>query len=319
MTILILAILSMIAMRYHSRLRFGRGRGISILIPFQSLDPQRRENYQWLKRYWRAQLPGAEIITGRDINAIYRKIPFSKSVAVNDARSQATGDILAIIDADGYVDADSVLLAAKRIRKARKRGHKLWFVPYRRFFRLGQEAARRVLDSSPKYPYRFPTPPAPEDVQETGNAQVGHWYGAMAQILPKEAFDTVGGWDVRFRGWGGEDHAAMRATDTLYGPHKTLDCQVLHLWHPMRTPDGQTSEWVHWKYRTWAGQTEHSANDALSGRYYGATGHPTRMRSLVDEGLQVRFADKHKKHCECHHHHKKHKHCHCHCHCRPSV
>ena len=76
----------------------------------------------------------------------------------------------------------------------------------------------------------------------------------MIQIMPSEAFWEVGGWDERFRGWGGEDHAAMRATDTLYWRHKTMPVQVLHLWHPMISPDG-TSDWVHWRERVWANQT----------------------------------------------------------------
>ena len=77
----------------------------------------------------------------------------------------------------------------------------------------------------------------------------------MIQIMPSEAFWEVGGWDERFRGWGGEDHAAMRATDTLYWRHKTMPVQVLHLWHPMISPDG-TSDWVHW--RECAGPTRQS-------------------------------------------------------------
>jgi hypothetical protein len=281
----VLAILTVIAIHHLVR-HLRRGRGISILIPFQSTDPQRKENCDWLVSYWKAQLPGAEVVIGQDNDALRQGIPFSKSVAVNDAVKRSKGDILAVIDADGYVDAKSVHHCAKQIRKARRRGQKLWFVPYRHFYRLNKDAARLVLDSSPKNPFRHPMPPPADSLQGTdGNPQVGHWYGAMIQIMPREAFTTVGGWDTRFRGWGGEDHAAMRAMDTLYWPHKTVDTQVLHLWHPMLSPAGGKSDWVHWKERTWAGQTSHSANDVLSGRYYSAMGNPAKMRTLVDGGL----------------------------------
>lgn len=100
--------------------------------------------------------------------------------------------------------------------------------------------------------------------------------------MPREAFECVGGWDERFRGWGCEDHAAMRATCTLYWKHKTFPAQFLHVWHPMCSTKG-TSKWVEWQDRVWAGQTEAGANNELSGRYYAAHGDVKRMRSLVDE------------------------------------
>jgi len=217
--------------------------------------------------------------------AHHPSIPFSKSAAVNNAASKARGDVFVIIDADGYLPASVVLLCAKKIREDRERGIRLWFVPYRKFYRLTQNASRRVLESSPSHPYEFTVPPDPQDVLDdhSSGSRLGHWYGALIQIMPREAFECVGGWDPRFRGWGGEDHAAMRAMDTLFWPHKTLPGQVLHLWHPMFNLD-KVSAWVHWKYRTWSNQTTTGANDDLSGKYYGATGDEKRMQKLVDEG-----------------------------------
>ena len=188
------------------------------------------------------------------------------------------------MDADGFVPAASILLCAEKIRRARKRGHRLWFVPYRRFYRLTEAASQKLLKSNPCHPYKFPSPPSDKDIQNSEGSQFGHWWGAGIQIVPREAFEEVGGWDERFRGWGGEDHAAMEATDTLYWPHKTLPGQFLHVWHPMFNPTSETKEWVEWSYRVWAGQTKAGANDKLSARYYGANGLRKRMRKLVDEG-----------------------------------
>lgn len=142
-------------------------------------------------------------------------------------------------------------------------------------------------------------PPDPECIQGDADPNIGHWYGAMAQILSRAAFHMVGGWDERFRGWGGEDHAAMRATDTLYWHHKSLPDQVLHLWHPQIGPQG-TAAWIHWKERMWEGQSDPAANDRLSWRYYHAMGNKKRMRKLVDEGRN------HWIECERHRHHKHH-------------
>ncbi len=263
-------------------LRLRRGHGISIIIPFRCADPTnpRMRNVEWLKRYWAKQFPGAEIIMGEDPHT---EFPFSKSVAVNDGVSKSSGDVLVIVDADGYLDADSVLHCAAEIRSARKRGKKLWFVPYRQFYRLTEEASKFLLESDPANPYPFSSPLSAIFIMNDTDPKVGHWYGAMIQIMPREAFDTVGGWDTRFRGWGGEDHAAMRAMDTLYTLHKTLPGQVLHIWHPQLSPDGQ-ARLVNWRNRMWEGQTEVGVNNKLSHRYYAAQLRPDMMRKLVDEG-----------------------------------
>lgn len=265
-----------------------RGSGISLIVPFQCSDnsDQRKKNWAWLYRYWKEQLPGAQIIVGKDWRSLGDpSVPFSKSCAVNSAASFARGDVFVIMDADGYMKASDLLKCVKNIRKARKKGQRLWYVPYRQFYRLTPEASARVLESSPRYAYEFPTPPNQCDVQNTSGSQLGHWYGAGVQILPREAFFEVGGWDERFRGWGGEDHAAMRATDTLYWLHKTLPGQFLHIWHPMLSPEG-ASDWVDWKKRMWENQSSAGLNEALSGRYYGAYGDRKRMRKLVLERFQ---------------------------------
>ena len=269
---------------YLSKLFHRRGYGISILVPLCLSDGgPRARNWAWLQEYWRENLPGAEIVVGEDAD-VKKGLAFSKSVAVNNAVSKALGDIFVVVDADGYISVESVLLCAKEIRTERKRGYRVWFVPYRKFFRLTEEATKRVLESDPKNPHKFSTPPSDDEILNKGfykdspEASIGHWYGALIQIMSREAFEEVGGWDSRFRGWGGEDHAAMRAMDTLYGPHKTLPSPVLHLWHPI-----QSSTIGSAKNRVWNNQTSGSINDALSGRYYWSQGNIRRMRSLVDE------------------------------------
>jgi len=152
---------------------------------------------------------------------------------------------------------------------------------------LRKEAAARLLKSNPAKPYRFPTPPKFSDIQNDSGSRYGHWWGAGIQICPREAFEKVGGWDERFRGWGGEDHSAMQAMDTLYWRHKTLPGQHLHVWHPMLSDSAEGSEddsgWVGWQYRVWKNQKTSGANDKLSTRYYGANGKAIRMRKLVNE------------------------------------
>jgi len=260
-----------------------KGYGISILVPFHCYDKQghRAKNWEWLAKYWKKQLPGAEVIVGID-SEVTNNIPFSKSKAVNDAASRAHGDIFVIVDADGYISVESILHCCKEIRHAKKRNKKLWFVPYRKFHRLTEESSKLILDSSPATPYKFSNPPPNETLLNTeifngvSGSSCGHRYGALIQIMPREAFEEIGGWDTRFRGWGGEDYAAMRAVDTLYWPHKTLPIQVFHIWHPFLTNNSVS------KNRLWENQGSNN-NNSLSHRYYLAQSDVEKMKNLMNE------------------------------------
>ena len=262
-------------------LRDKRGYGITVIIPFRRSEkfPRQRRNFKWVKKYIKCHLPWAQVVVGHDVRT---DLPFSKAAAVNEGVRRAYGDVFVILDADGYIAIDAILYCTKKIRQARERGHRLWYIPYRQFYRLTDRASRRVINSQPCFPYKYPTPPHPCDVQNTSGSGHGHWFGALVQIVPREAFDACGGWDERFRGWGGEDHSAMRMTDTLYWHHKTLPGQVLHLWHPMMGRDGLET-WVEWNDRLWDNQETPGLNGRLAGRYSRANGDPVRMRALVDE------------------------------------
>lgn len=271
--------------------KFSRGHGISILVPFHCPDERdhRAKNWHWLKKYWKCHLPAAEIVMGRDrISEENPSIPFSKAAAVNDAARKANGDIFVIVDADGYVDTRVVLRCAKLIREARRRDCPLWFVPYRHFFRLTKDASRRVLMSRPCHPHKFPHPPHDCDVMNicSSGPQHAHWYGALIQMMSRQAFECVGGWDERFRGWGGEDRSNMLAMDTLFGRHQTMPGDVLHLWHPMLSPDSPSDLWVEYKNRIWPGQTESNPNGQLAQRYHGANGDVVKMKALLRESWE---------------------------------
>jgi hypothetical protein len=99
----------------------------------------------------------------------------------------------------------------------------------------------------------------------------------MIQIMSREAFETVGGMDTRFAGWGGEDIAFVRAVETLYAKNKTLDSEVYHLWHPSIGHNATN--------KMWEGQNAPGPNGHLAKRYHAATGDIVKMRALVSECL----------------------------------
>lgn len=256
---------------------------ISLLIPFRSDHGHRDHLMEWLVEYWRYELPDAEIIIGED--PWDKCFPFSKTTAMNDAFRRSHGDVVVLIDADAYVSGAVITHAAGRIRKARESGMRLWFVPYFQMYRLEEHTTFDLLETDPHHPRRFSTPPEIEEVEELVGAAFGRRFGALIQIMPREAFETVGGMDPRFRGWGGEDVSFLRAVDTLWAPHKNIPGDVLHLWHPKINTPGTDSD--KWHTRVWSSQRKPRANDWLSTQYNRATNKQRHMRRLVDEGFEA--------------------------------
>lgn len=256
-----------------------RGAGVSLLVPFRTDNGRRAETWEWLKQYWAHELPGAEIVIGKD-----SRIPFCKTAAVNRAANQATGDIFVILDADCLISGDVIEYCAREIRRARKRGNRLWFMPYRYFYRLTDVASQAILNSDPVNPPRFfAAPPSSYQLQDNTSTNQGHWFGALIQIMPKEAFNLLGGMDTRFHGWGGEDVAFMHAVDTLYGAHKTVGNGVIHLWHP--TIGSSVRD------RRWDGQSRPGVNGNLAAQYFRSMGDYGKMRKLVDSRKAVAQTD----------------------------
>jgi glycosyltransferase involved in cell wall biosynthesis len=252
---------------------------VSLLVPFRPDPdaPHRARLWDWLQRYWAYELPYAEVVTGDSRGEV-----FSKSAAVNAAARKAQGRIFVIIDSDVYLPGAVIRQCATDIDAALRRDQRLWFIPYRHLYRLTEPATEQVLASHPRYPLRFPSPPPGDEVGGTEGSAHGHRFGAMVQIVPRECFEAVEGWQERFVGWGSEDVVQVRVQDTLYGRHKTTDNDVLHLWHP-RIGESFTD-------RMWAGQMSPRANEALASRYNQATYDPVRMRALVEDDLASRSA-----------------------------
>jgi hypothetical protein len=246
---------------------------ISFLVPFAAdkASPHRQRVWNWLEEYWKWEMPDAEIVMGRSTGEV-----FSKTEAVNDAASRASGRVFVILDSDAILDGPVIKRCASAIDEAIRWERRLWYIPYRHLYRLTEEATERVLTSDPRRPMRFHSPPPRDEVESTKGSMHGHRFGAMIQMMPRQAFEEVGCMDKRFSGWGGEDVAFVRALNTLYSKARTTDNDVLHLWHE-KIGDGHLD-------RMWQGQINPRSNENLASRYSRATGDRAKMRALVDEG-----------------------------------
>lgn len=253
----------------------------SLLVPFRDDHEHRGRVWHWLRQYWQEHLESAEIVMGHD-----PYWPFSKAAAVNDAASRARGRVFVIVDADTIMDTRFLQRYIHNIDNAVKSGRRLWYVPYSRLYRVNQEATLAILGTDPADTYPIPSPPPQNWLDDSGlkahdanSIHYGHKFGALIQMLPREAFFEVGGFNPSFRGWGSEDSSFMRAVDTIYTPHELGDNDVVHLWHQRAG--------LSWDTRRWVGQPG-VANTRLAQRYEMATSEPGFMRALQAEFTQPR-------------------------------
>lgn len=244
---------------------------ISLLIPFSSTDPLRRRNFEWLLQYWKHELPEAEVIIGKSKSKV-----FCKGEALNHAAKKSRGKILVILDADAYINGSVLRECANNILSSIEDGYPLWYVPYRNLYRLKEGITDKIILSFPEDPLRLSSPPDLDLVEDRGvKSKYGNRYGAMCMMFPREAYNIIGNFDERFKGWGGEDVALLRTLDTVYGKHKTIDRDILHLWHPIIGDTYDT--------RMWEGQTSGSINWPLAKRYNRAIRNPSYMWELIKE------------------------------------
>jgi glycosyltransferase involved in cell wall biosynthesis len=293
LTIVILTLiilLPILSMRLFHKFRSNRRHHhhhrphLSVIIPFREGDDLTRDRvFQDTLRYYTTGLPEAEIIVAVDPLNAY---PFNKSAAINHGVRKSRGKILAIVDADCYIDCDTIRQVAREIEEAVDEGRRLWYIPYERFYRLNKTTTLEILPDlqSNATLASLGDPPSDDKLDPSpANHSTGHYYGALIQIMPREAFDCVGGWDVLFSGWGSEDVSMLLSLDTLYGSHKVFDGPVYHLWHHINFGSYQFT-------RTWIGQDAPERNWRLAAAYKNAAGNYDAMYNLCEDSLLVELA-----------------------------
>lgn len=187
--------------------------------------------------------PGEPFNRGRALNA---------GVFESDASWLYPPETLVFHDADMIVPVEAMLAAIEAV----ERGAAL-VVPFTRLVGLTGAASELVMEGrSPFGPW--------------GADQIDLLWERKSQggvnVLRREAFETVSGFDERFAGWGGEDAGFVAAVETLVGPVEYVESTAIHLWHAHADDRGgrQTSQ-----------------NLALAQAYERAWGDPAQMAALI--------------------------------------
>lgn len=222
---------------------------LSILIPYQPDNGPRDVNLKWIQKYYRLVMPGVEICIGKSTEKL-----FNRSHAVNSAAKKATRDIFVIADGDIFYDPAMLTDSLKCLKKAS------WIIPFLTIVKLSESNTKKLLQTTPSWPTKAEITDF-QTIRPSKNSYLGH-----LNIISRQNFMAVRGFDERFAGWGGEDDAFACAVNTLCGKFTRLNHTVYHLWHPhvgyQKNPNADN-------------------NRSLRKLYYKADGNKEKMKELL--------------------------------------
>lgn len=215
---------------------------VDVIVPW-------RENPDRVRQFLVAGnwLPAGQLVIADDPGE-----RFNRGRAVNAAVADSRGQVLAIADSDLIVPGWAW---GHAIGVAEQDGAGL-VVPFSTRMELSEAATADVLTGK----RHWFGPWAADDIDLEMRSVGG------ANVVSRRGFETVGGFDPRFDGWGGEDAAFDLACSTLLGPTRFVPAVAVHLWHPH---DRGTDD-------------QRDTNMALVALYEAAYGEPERMRRLVE-------------------------------------
>lgn len=221
---------------------------VVILVPRREGFADRDRTWVWTKAWWAKRFPDIPIVEGHHNVGL-----FNRAAALNTASKTAgEWDVALVIDADVICDPqhvrDAVAMAAAQGRIV---------VPFTVRHNMNQRGSQRIMEGE--------TGP-----WERWIAQNFHDQHSSVIAVPRTVWETVGGFDETFAGWGMEDTAFALAAETLVGPLIHMEGEVWHLWHPT-APEGHV------------GTPSAIANRARGARYQAAKGDADAIRAIIAE------------------------------------
>ncbi|WP_158737187.1 galactosyltransferase-related protein [Alteribacillus sp. YIM 98480] len=223
---------------------------ISILIPFQTDNGPREKAFKWVRQFYSINMQNAEICVGK-----CNTPPFSKAHAVNKAAAKAAGNVYIILDADIICSPHLLLYSLQLLNKYS------WIIPYSQVKNVSKSSTHTLLNTRPTWP-----------LQINMDTKVNHFGKVLpvggVNVISKQCFNKVGGFDERFYGWGGEDDAFACSVNTLCGHYKRLNTSIFHLWHPKSSA---------------ARNPYYSKNVELAHRYCNSSGNKREMKRIINE------------------------------------
>lgn len=221
---------------------------VSILVPFRSDGGRRANLWAWNKQRWEYLLPGVEIIESDCGNTP----DFSMTKAKNIAASQSDADIFIFADGDTTTHHGWINEAIEAIHNK-----EIFWALYTRCDKLDVVSSNRLLNSPTSIEI---------DNYQVDETTFGVSLGGIV-IVPREGYETVGGFDERFTTWGAEDACFAMSMYTLWGVPHRYPSTIYHLWHNYSLP-------------ALFGHPDQHRQQLLTQRYTDASLNPEKMKEV---------------------------------------
>lgn len=218
-----------------------------VLVPRRADGARRDQLWDWVAARWAREHPDWPIFEGHHDDG-----PFNRSVALNRAAAAAgKWEVAVVADADAFCGADQLHAA---ISKATSTGAMV--IAYETYCYLDKTMSDRIMAG-----------------------WTGSWWDGVEWsmtntcstmvVVTRKLWNTIGGFDEGFEGWGWEDCAFSTACAAL-GGRARVPGEVWHLWHPPSPENNKDSpEW--------------QAGLARLDRYSACEEDPKKIRALLDE------------------------------------
>ena len=191
---------------------------VSIIIPYRETNEDRKKAYDYVVAYYNKLFPESEIITA---DSPYEY--FNRGPAINKAVKEAKHDIIVLSDADSLMTPEMLQFAIDNLDKYS------YIVPFLGIDYLSKESSQLIYENA-EDPYSSHL-----ELERTWNNRS---LGGI-NIMKKENFYKVGGFDPNFQGWGFEDTAFSNMMEASVGPIGFGSSKLRHLYHA--DEGGQTS------------------------------------------------------------------------------
>lgn len=205
---------------------------VVFLVPRRKDGGHRDRLWAFARARWEALFPEWPVVEGHHDSG-----PFNRSAAVNLASDLADEagrwDVAVVIDSDVFLRRSAVAAA---VDLAAETGKVVW--PHTRWRGISELWTKRVVDGRHDFGPEIDHDDMDVLVEKTNALS---WSCCIA--IPRAAWERLGGFDERFRGWGFEDMAFQSAVVGLLPwarlpvdeaglgqPSGATD--VYHLWHP---------------------------------------------------------------------------------------
>ena len=193
-----------------------RGIKVAVIIPFRDrgTDPLRQANLYTVLDYWHGVKPDhwwlAEVDDGRSGDQ-----QFNRSCAYNaGVQFSPEADVYVFAESDVIVPLQQVVEA---IGAAYTRTGLV--VPFDTYRYRGPEASERVRQGA-----------KPQDQDPKQVMRLGASVGAV-NVISRNTYELVGGYDECFEGSWYDDNAMMRAFEQTCSPTRWIEGPVHHLYH----------------------------------------------------------------------------------------